>query len=81
MLTHNTQPTDILAFTVKLLKIHTCSHTCTHQPLPSVSKDIFLHLTCFSLQKENIQIIPKINLSHSAKNFAHFRIMLSIKYF
>ena len=59
MLTHNTQPTDILALTAKLLKIHPCSHTCTQQPLPSISKDILPHLTGLSLQKENIQIITK----------------------
>ena len=58
MLTHNTQPTDTLAFTVKLQKIHTCRHTCTHQPLPDISKDISL-LDRFLPTKGNIQIITK----------------------
>ena len=38
MLKHNTQPADILAFAIKLLKIHIGSHTCTHQPLPVSQK-------------------------------------------
>ena len=66
MLMHNTQPAHILAFTVKLLKIDTCSHTCTHQPLP-VSQKTSSSLTGSSLQKENIQIITKLYPSHSAQ--------------
>ena len=65
-----------LAFTVKLPKIHTCSHTCSHQP-----QLVFLHLPSFSLQMDNIQLLPTINLSINAKYATHFRTMLSMKVF
>ena len=72
----NTQPTDILAFTVTSLTIHTCSHTCTHQLLSGIPKDIFLHLTGPLLQQENIQFITKLSPITQCTNIAHLRITL-----
>ena len=75
----NIQPADILAFAVSSLKIHTCSHTCTHQPLSSIPKDIFfLHLTGPLLQQETYNLLPNFNPSYSAQ-ISHFRFTLTSK--
>ena len=65
-----------LAFTVKLQKIHTCSHTCTHQPPTSISSlDRFLPTN--GKHTNNYQPLTY----QLVQNATHFRTMFSMKGF
>ena len=52
MLTHNTQPADILAFTIKLLKNSHMQPYLYSPALAQYLKRHFRHLTGFPLQKK-----------------------------
>ena len=67
ILTHTTQPADILAFTVILLMIHIHRYTCTHQPLPSISTENFFTGQVSNYNWNTYKLLPNINLSHSTK--------------
>ena len=59
---HNTHPTNILAFTVKITKdSDTQPYLYSLAPAQYLKKSqfFFLHLTGFSLQQANMQIITK----------------------